>query len=200
MGATRGRGCDRPPRQPRCPSLRFRAVRLADRIPGSPDGRREFRRGNCRECLHGRVFGGQVHRRARHTRHLQQCCVDAPCAGGAGHAFNLECEFGGGDLIAGLAHCSGQNSGCDSGIALGRCLLGRQIDRGFRDAGNFPQRLLETCQARGAGHATDLKVKGLLRDVAEHGWVHGVVHGALIQRARIFNAPTMGRSSLTAAR
>jgi hypothetical protein len=34
----------------------------------------------------------------------------------------------------------------------------------------------------------------------EHGWAHEIVPGMVVQRVRIFNAPTMGRSSLNPAK
>ena len=118
-----------------------------------------FRQGGGRGGVAGDTDGGplrcEINARIGNTRNGLQCLFDAPDAGGAGHALNV--EFNGLliDAISRMPDC------IDNGEHIrrpGKRNIGafrRQIDRGLQNPRHLGDRLLHTTNARGACHPID---------------------------------------------
>jgi hypothetical protein len=89
-----------------------------------------------RQRLDGRLLGREIDRGAGNPGHLEQRLLDTRNTRGAGHAFNLKRGLGRCNVIAGLAHGSGQRICGHRGIGIHRGLFSRQIDAGLPDAGD----------------------------------------------------------------
>ena len=109
------------------------------------------------QCGDMGAFEREVHLGADHTRHALQGALNPADAGGAGHAADSQVECGFGNLIAGLAHCRGQGCRVQFAAQGHAGLLGREIDRNPRHAGDAAKRLFHPANAGGAGHALDAK-------------------------------------------
>jgi hypothetical protein len=129
------------------------------RVAGLVDRRSERSEGHTAQRPDAGLLGGEVHRRGRHARHLQQRLLDPRDAGGAGHPVDLQLDTMRRHVVAGPAHGCGHSR--HQGVArhpvpgADRRLLGGQVDGGALHAGQRRERLLDAQYTGRAGHAFD---------------------------------------------
>ncbi|MNN08675.1 hypothetical protein D3C81_1215360 [compost metagenome] len=161
----------------------FGTLRQACRVAGMTDGIDQHAAVDLAKQLQVRAFVGQVDGYLLHARNLGQGAFDAPGAGGAGHAADLQLEGLGWHAVAGLLNGFDQRWQA-VGRGLDPGLFGGQVDTDLFGTNDLAQGALDPASTAGAGHAGNRQVE---RGRCGHG-------ALLLGQASSINLAMRGRS------